>query len=72
MTSTTDKKIRFRRLAQIRTDAVLQKIRILGNCANRSAYDYTDEEVNKMFAAIEEQLRVVKAKFKKPRRKFTF
>lgn len=59
-------------MAQIRTDAVLQRVRILGNCANKSAYSYSEEEVNKMFNAIEEQLRVVKAKFKKPKKKFTF
>lgn len=71
-TKTKEKQERFRRLAQVRTDAVLQKVRILGNCANKSAYDYSEEEVNKMFGAIEEQLKVIKAKFKKPRKQFKF
>lgn len=68
----SEKKQRFRKLAQLRTDAALDRVRILGNCANRSVYDYTDEEVNKIFFAIEEQLRIVKSKFKRPRRKFNF
>lgn len=71
-TNSSIKQQRFRKLAQLRTDIILNRIRILGNCANRSMYEYTDDEVNKMFSAIDEQLRVVKSKFKRPRRKFNF
>jgi len=66
------KKDNFKRLAQIRTDAVLDKIRILGNCSNRSAYQYSDEEVAKIFSAIDDQLKIVKSKFKHTKRKFKF
>lgn len=64
------KRSNFQRLAQLRTDVILDRIRILGNCANRSSYDYTDEEIVRIFNAIDEQLRVVKAKFKSARKKF--
>lgn len=57
------KKERFRRLASQRTNAVLQKLKVLGNCANRSAYEYTEEEVQKIFSEIERRLRETKAKF---------
>ena len=56
------KKERFRRLASQRTNAVLQKLKVLGNCANRSAYEYTEEEVQKIFSEIERRLRKTKAK----------
>lgn len=62
-----DRATRFKRVAQRRTDTVLQNIRILGNCSNKSTYLYTDEEVSKIFRAIEEQLRVAKARFKRTR-----
>lgn len=54
---------RFRRLASKRTNEILEKIRILGNCSNKSSYDYTEEEVNKIFSEIEKQLKLTKAKF---------
>jgi len=57
------KQERFERLAVSRTNEVLKKLRVLGHCANRSAYSYTEDEVNKIFTAIEKQLRETKAKF---------
>ena len=53
----------FNRLASQRTNALLERLRILGNCANRSLYDYTDEDVRKIFRAIEAEARLTKAKF---------
>ncbi len=54
----------FKRLAEKRTNAILEKIRIVGNLANRSAYDYSDDDVRKIFSTIEEEVRVVKARFR--------
>ena len=53
----------FRRLASQRTNAVLEKLRILGNCANRGLYEYTEEDVRKIFRAIEAEMKRTKAKF---------
>jgi len=57
------KRERFRRLATLRTNAILKRLKILGNCANRSAYEYAEEEVNKIFSEIERKLREVRAQF---------
>ncbi len=54
---------RFKRLAAKRTNEVLDKIRILGNCANKSSYDYSKEEINKIFTEIDKHLKITKAKF---------
>jgi hypothetical protein len=54
---------RFKRVATRRTNEILNRIRILGNCSNKSSYAYTDEEVNKIFVAIEKELRIEKSKF---------
>lgn len=54
---------RFKRLATYRTNEVLHRLKVLGNCANRSAYEYTEEEVNKIFSEIEKMLRHTKSKF---------
>lgn len=54
---------RFKRLATLRTNTVLHKLKVLSNCSNRSTYDYTEEEVSKIFAAIDKSVREAKAKF---------
>lgn len=64
-----DREGRFKRVAAKRADRVLDTLRILGNCSNKSAYKYSEEDVNKIFRAIEEQLRITKARFQSQRRK---
>ena len=54
---------RFKRLAAKRTNDILEKIRILGNCSNKSSYEYTEEEINKIFTEVDKQLKLTKAKF---------
>jgi hypothetical protein len=54
---------RFKRLAIYRTNAVLEKLRILGNLSNKANYDYSEADVSKIFSAIESQLRTIKLRF---------
>lgn len=62
---------RFKRLAIYRTNAVLEKLRILGNLSNKTNYDYSDDEVNKIFYAVDSQLRNIKTRFvNKAKREF--
>lgn len=58
------KRENFRRLATRRTNAVIDKLRVLGHCSNPWQYEYTEEEVQKMFKAINDELKAVKAKFR--------
>jgi hypothetical protein len=54
---------RFKRLATSRTNAVFDKLRILGNLSNRQLYSYTDEDLDKIFSAINKEIKMVRAKF---------
>jgi len=54
---------RFKRVATRRTNDILNRLRILGNCSNKSSYSYDEEEIKKIFSAIEGELRSVKAMF---------
>ena len=54
---------RFKRVAEARTNAIFNKLRILGNCSNRQIYSYSEEDIDKIFSAINKQLREVRAKF---------
>lgn len=68
----TNKKDRFKRLATYRTNEVLKKLKVLGNCSNRSAYDYNEEDINKIFNAIDKSVKETKAKFHYPRNRSEF
>ncbi len=63
-----DRRENFKRLATTRTNEVLRRVKILANCANRSHYDYTEDEVNKIFSEIEKKIREAKSKFTFPNR----
>jgi hypothetical protein len=62
---------KFKRVATKRTNELLEKIRILGNCSNKSTYEYSDEEVIKIFKSLEKQLEATKAKFSNKKAKFS-
>lgn len=57
------KRDRFVRLAEARTNKIIDMIRLLGNCANKSNYDYTEADVQKIFSTIEKELKAAKMKF---------
>lgn len=63
-----NKKEKFLRLATLRTKEVLNRLRVLGNCSNRQVYEYAEDDVKKIFSAIDENLRDVKAKFHFPKK----
>lgn len=68
---------RFEAVAARRTQKLLDLLDILGNCANKSNYEYTDEDVRKMFTAIENKTKNTKALFgnaisKEEKNKFKF
>jgi len=62
---------KFKRIVTRRTNEIIEKIRILGNCSNKSTYEYTDEEVNKIFKSIDQELSLAKMKFSNKKKKFT-
>jgi hypothetical protein len=57
------KRERFTRIAEARTNKIIDMIELLGNCSNRATYEYSKEDVKKIFNAIESELRLAKAKF---------
>ena len=54
---------RFKRIATLRTNAVLDRLRILGNLSNRQMYGYSEKDIRKIFSAINKQVKEVRAKF---------
>lgn len=59
-----EKQEKFIKLAEQRTNKVLKAIEVLSHCSNTYTYEYTDEQVKKIFDAIDEELKIAKSKFK--------
>lgn len=57
------KRDRFIRLAALRANIVLERLRVLGHCANKSAYSYSEKDIEKIFSEIEDEVRLIKSKF---------
>lgn len=59
------KREKFVRLAEARTNRIIDTLQLLGNCSNTSAYEYTSDDVKQIFDAIEFEVREAKKKFTK-------
>jgi hypothetical protein len=68
----SEKRKRFKRLAAQRTEKVLQKLHVLGNCSNRSSYEYSEEDINKIFSEIDKAVKNAKSRFNYPRKRSQF
>lgn len=51
-----DKKENFIRIAESRTNKIIESIALLGNLSNTSYYEYTPEQIEAIFGAIQEEL----------------
>lgn len=59
---------RFRRLASLRTQNALKRIKLVGNLSG-SGYKYTDEQVAKILSALRSAVDEVEARFRKQEKK---
>jgi len=57
------KKEKFIRLAEKRTNKALEAIRLLGNLSNKNVYEYKQEEVKKIFNALDKEIEMAKSYF---------
>ena len=58
------KRARFKRIAEKRTNRILNDIRLLGNTGNKTLYQYEQGDVDKIFAIIDTKLTETRSKFK--------
>lgn len=54
---------KFVRLATKRVSNALKSIQLIGNLSNRSNYDYTEEDVQKILRALQDELSACRKKF---------
>ena len=61
-----DKRQKFVEIASRRVNGVIRDIRLIGNLSNRSAYEYTEEDVKKITKALQRELDAMRARFEGP------
>ncbi len=54
---------KFVKLATKRVNRTIKCINLIGNLSNRSNYDFTDEDVAKIFKALQEELNACQKRF---------
>lgn len=60
-----DKSLKFRELATKRVNRTAHAIRLIGNLANRSSYEYTVDQAALILATLDEAVRHVESAFSK-------
>ncbi|MEF9917420.1 MAG: hypothetical protein RR746_08690 [Lachnospiraceae bacterium] len=54
---------KFLRIAEARTNKILDMVRLLGNCSNKTTYEYDETDIKKVFSTLEQELKNCKSKF---------
>ncbi len=60
------KRQRFIRIAERRVNKILNDIESIGKCSNKRNYNYSEEDVKKIFKEINEKLKSVRVLFSNP------
>jgi GTP cyclohydrolase I len=63
VTTKPPKALKFRALAENRVSLAIKTIRRIGNLSTRDRYEYTPEQVAKMFEAMRDELDAAERKF---------
>ena len=66
------KRDKFKRLANRRVNNALKHIKMVGNLSDHSRYEYSDEDVEKIFKFIDQSVDEAKAKFAGKQEKESF
>ena len=61
-----NKRDKFVRLAESRVTKTIKSIRLVGNLANKSVYEFSEADVKKIFSAMEKEIRIAKERFSAP------
>ena len=57
------KREKFVRLATGRVNKAIKEIQLIGNLSNRTYYEYSNADIEKIFGELREQLRISREKF---------
>lgn len=58
-----NKRQRFIRIVEARTNKILDMLRLLANCSNKSNYEYDEDDIKQIFLAIDKEVKATKNAF---------
>lgn len=59
----SDKRAKFLELANNRVNRAIKDMRLIGNLSNRSAYEFSEDDVKKIFRALQREIEVARSRF---------
>lgn len=63
------KRSKFVELAEARVNRALKDLQLIGNLSNRSAYEFTDTDIRKIFLALQRGVDTARSRFSKQQEK---
>jgi hypothetical protein len=63
MTSDRNKRERFIELGEARVRKASQMLRLIGNLSNTSNYEFSQEDAQKIFLALDNEMKLLRTKF---------
>jgi len=60
----SEKQDKFEKLAEKRVTEAIKKLRLIGNLSNKNNYDYTEEHAKQIIDTLENEMKILKSKFK--------
>ena len=66
------KQTKFKELAEKRVNNAIKNIQLIGNLSNTNNYDYSNEDVAKIFKVLKEEIQTAEARFRRTDRKKKF
>lgn len=67
-----NKRAKFKELAEKRVNNTIKNLQLIGNLSNTNNYDYSLEEVSKIFKTLREELQKAESRFKLNEKKDKF
>ena len=58
-----DKRAKFIELAESRVNRAIKDLRLIGNLSNKAAYAFGEDDVKKIFRALQKELDVARSRF---------
>lgn len=59
-----EKRKKFIELAEKRVSNTIKNIQLIGNLSNDAVYEYSEEDIKKIFRTLKEEIQVAELKFK--------
>ena len=63
MVTERDKRAKFIELAENRVNRAIKDFRLIGNLSNRSAYEFREDDIRKIFRTLQKELDSAKGRF---------